>query len=83
MSNRRRPFPHLAAAAFTAFFGVIAFSGVASNPRFETIHVLDAIRLMTAGAAIAVTLMMLIEFFNRGPLSEDKKAGEKSGEESN
>ena len=83
MSNRRRPFPLLWAASFTAFFGVIAFSGVASNPRFETIHTLDVIRLMTAGAGFAVPLMMLILFFRRGIFSEDKRAGEKSGEESN
>jgi hypothetical protein len=83
MSNRPRPFQFLWAAAFTAFMGVVAFIGVASKPRFETFHVLDVIRLMTAGAAVAVTIMMLIWFFNFGPRSEDKRAGEKSGEESN
>jgi hypothetical protein len=67
----------------TAFWGVFAFSGVAFNPRFETYHVLDVIRLMTAGAAVAVTIMLLVEFYNRGPLSEDNRAGEKSSEESN
>ena len=84
MSNRRRPFPFLWAAPLTAFFGVIAFISVSSNPRFETIHALDVIRLMTAGAGFAVALFMLILFFIRGPrFSEDNRAGEKSGEESN
>ena len=83
MSIRRKPSQLLWAAAFTAFWGVIAFSSVYSNPRFETIHVLDVIRLMTAGAGFAVAIFMLMLFFFRGPFSEDKRAGEKSGEESN
>ena len=44
---------------------------------------LDVIGLMTAGAGLAVALIMLILFFSRGPRTEDNKAGEKSGEESN
>ena len=83
MSNRRKTFQPLWAASFTAFFGAIAFFGVASNPRFETIHVLDVIRLMTAGAGFAIALFMLILYFRRGIFSEDERAGEKSGEESN
>jgi hypothetical protein len=82
MRHRRSPYVLLSMAAITAVMGVIAFSGVASNPRFETIHVLDVIRLMTAGAAIAVTIMLVVTFFNRGPFSDDKGAGEKRGEES-
>jgi hypothetical protein len=70
-------------AGFTAFWGVFAFSGVVFNPRFETIHTLDVIRLMTAGAGFAIALMALITFFRRGPFSEDKRAEEKSGEASN
>ncbi len=83
MSNRRRRFERLWGAAFTAFMGLLAFSGVASNPRFETIHRLDVIRLMTAGAAVAVTIMLLIKFFNGDPHSADNRAGEKRDEESN
>ena len=83
MRDRRRS-TFLWAAWFTAFFGVIAFSSVSSNPRSETIHVLDVIRLMTAGAGFPLTLFMLLLFFyGLGPFSEDKRAGEKSGEESN
>ena len=81
MSNRRRPSP-LWAASFTAFFGAIAFFSVSSNPRFETIHVLDIIRLMTAGAGFAVAIVGLSLFFILGPRREDNRAGEKSGEES-
>jgi hypothetical protein len=80
MSRRRRPFERLWGAAFAAFLGLNAFIGVAS--RFETIHTLDVLRLMIAGAAIPVTIMMLIQFFNPGLRSEDNRAGEKRGEES-
>jgi hypothetical protein len=69
-------------AAFTAFFGAIAFFSVASNPRFETIHVLDVIRLMTAGAGFALTIFMLTLYLRGGNISVDNRAGEKSGEES-
>jgi len=70
-------------AALTAFFGVLAFYRVSTNPRFETFHALDVIGLMTAGAGFAVALIMLILFFIRGPRTEDNRAGEKSGQESN
>jgi len=83
MSNPRRRFERLWGAAFTAFMGLFSFFGVAGNPRFETIHTLDVIRLMTAGAAVAVTIMLLIKFFNGDPHSEDNRAGEKRVKESN
>ena len=65
-----------AMAPFAAFMGLLAFNGVASNPRFETIHTLDVIRLMTAGAGFAVALMMLMLFLLHGPRSEAKKEKE-------
>ncbi len=83
MSNRRRPFQLLWGAGMTAFFGAIAFFSVSSNPRFETIHVLDVIRLMTAGAGFALAPFMLLLFFGGGPGLEANRAGGKSGEESN
>lgn len=66
-------------AIFTACTGLTAFSRVASNPRFETIHVLDVIGLMTAGAGFAVALVLLIQFFclSSRP-SEDDRAGQGS-----
>ena len=79
MRDRRRFFWM---ALSGAFFGVIAFLGVSANPRFETIHVLDVIRLMTAGAGFAVAIVGLALFFILGPSREDNRAGEKSGEES-
>jgi hypothetical protein len=82
MSDRRRAFPLLWGASFIAFFGAIAFYNVSSNPRFETIHVLDIIRLMTAGAGFALALFMLILHFSGGTISVFNRAGEKSGEES-
>ena len=64
-------------AIFTACMGLIAFSSVAGNPRFETFHVLDVIRLMTAGAGFAIALVLLVQFFTfPGPRSEDKKEKE-------
>jgi len=63
---------------FAACMGLVAFSSVASNPRFETIHTLDVIRLMTAGASIPVVLILLIRFFNfPGPRGVDKEKKEK------
>ena len=76
MSNRRRSSKRVWGAAFSAFLGLNAFIGVASKPRFETIHTLDVLRLMIAGAAIPVTIMMLIQFFIRGPHLEGNRAGE-------
>ena len=79
MSNRRRSFQLLWMAPFTASMGMIAFSGVASNPRFETIHTLDVIGLMTAGAGVAVALVLLIQFFCLpGPRSESNGTGQAS-----
>ena len=80
MRDRRR---FLRMATFAAFMGVLAFFRVSSKPRFETFHALDVIGLMTAGAGLAVTIMMLVQFFIRGPRTEDNRAGEKTGEESN
>jgi hypothetical protein len=71
--SKRRGF--LWGALFTAFIGVNAFFSVSSNPRFETIHVLDLMRLMIAGAAVPVTIMMSGQFFIRGPRSEEDKKG--------
>lgn len=65
----------LALAPFSACMGMIAFFGVASNPRFEMFHTVDVIRLMTAGAGIAVTIFTLILFFKSAPGSEDNRAG--------
>ena len=60
MSNRRRPSQRLSGAAMAAFFGAIAFYSVSSNPRFAAFHALDVIRLMTAGAGLAVTIVLVI-----------------------
>ena len=81
MTTRPRTFPLLAMSVFSACWGLFAFFGVAGNPRFESIHVLDVIRLMTAGAGFAVAIFTLALFFVRR--SEEKRAGEKSGEASN
>lgn len=59
--RRRNPLP---GAIIAACYGLIAFAGVAGNPRFQTIHMLDVIRLMTAGASIPIVIMLLIRFFN-------------------
>ena len=74
MKNHRTPFQRFATAVFTASLGVIAFSSVAGKPRFQTFHVLDVIRLMTAGAAVAVTIMLLIKFFiSLSPRADERK----------
>ena len=83
MGKPRRSFEFLWAAAFSASMGLIVFSGVASNPRFQTIHTFDVLRLMIAGAAVPVTIMLLAEFLIRGSHSKDKRSEEERGEESN
>jgi len=80
LSDRRR---FLWLAAFSAFFGATSFFRVSSKPRFETIHVLDVMGLMTAGACVAVFVLALVLFFIRDLRAEDNRAGEKSGKESN
>ena len=54
----------LTGGIMAAFFGLIAFFSVAGNPRFETLHAIDVIRLMTAGAGFGVALVLMIWFFN-------------------
>ena len=75
--QRRMRRVQVAMAVFAACIGLFGFSGVAGNPRFETYHTLDVIRLMTAGAGFGVALVLLIQFFKYpGPRSEDKKEKE-------
>ena len=77
--QRRMRRSSVATAIFVACLGLASFSRVASNPRFETIHTLDVIGLMTAGAGIAVALVLLIQFFCLpGPRSENNGAGQAS-----
>jgi hypothetical protein len=61
-------------AVFFACIGLVCFSNVAGNARFETYHTLDVIRLMTAGAGFGVALVMLSPLVKfPDPRSEDKK----------
>ena len=53
-------------AAFAAFIGLFSFFSVAGKPRFETYHMLDVIRLLTAGAGFGVAFVLLIQFFKFG-----------------
>lgn len=72
--QRRMRRVSVAMAIFAACTGLMAFSRAASNPRFEAIHTLDVIRLVTAGAGFGVALILVIQFFNfPGPRSEDDK----------
>lgn len=74
--QRRMRRVSVALAIFAACSGLMAFSRVVGNPRFETIHTLDVIGLMTAGAGVAVALVLLIQFFCLpGPRSEDYGSG--------
>src|SRR6185503_18104677 len=72
--QRRMRRVQVAMAVFAACIGLVTFSSVAGNPRFETYHTLDVIRLMTAGAGFGVALVLLIQFFkSSGTRSEAKK----------
>ena len=68
--QRQRRMRRVAGAIIVACNGLILFSSVAANPRFETFHTLDVIRLMIAGASFGVALVLLIQFFiSPGPTS--------------
>ena len=68
--QRRRRMRRVPGAIIVAFMGLMAFYSVAGSPRFETFHTLDVIRLMTAGASIAVFIFLVIRIFNfHGPTS--------------
>ena len=72
--QRRMRRVQVAMAIFVACIGLVSFSNVAGNARFQTYHTLDVIRLMTAGAGFGGALVLLIQFFNfPGPRSEAKK----------
>ena len=61
--QRRMRRVQVAMAVFAMGMGLVTFSRVAGNPRYETYHTLDVIRLMTAGAGFGVALVLLIQFF--------------------
>lgn len=72
--HRRMRRVQVGMAVFVACIGLMSFFRVAGNPRFETIHTLDVIGLMTAGAGFGVCLFVVIQFFAiPDPRSEDKK----------
>ena len=59
---------------FVLCMGLFVFSNVAGQPRFETYHRLDVTRLIIAGAAFGVGLVLLIQFFkSSGSGSEGKE----------
>jgi hypothetical protein len=61
--QRRMKRVPIALVPFAACIGLISFFRVASNPRFESIHTLDVIGLMTAGAALGVAFVVLMQYF--------------------
>lgn len=83
MSNRRRRYERLWGAGFTACIGLSSFFSAFGSPGFETIRGLDVMRLMLAGAGVAVTIMLLIMFIKGEPMSEDNEVGAKPVERSN
>lgn len=69
--QHQRRMRRIPGAIFAACMGLVSFFNVAGNARFESYHTLDVIRLMIAGAAIPVTIMLLINIFNVfGPTSK-------------
>jgi hypothetical protein len=72
--QRRMRRVQVAMAVFATCIGLVSFSSVAGNPRFETYHRLDVIRLILAGVGFGVALVWLIQFFKfPGPRSADMK----------
>jgi hypothetical protein len=60
--QRRMRRVQLAMAALATCMGLVNLSGVAGNPRFETYHGLDVARLILAGVAFGVALVLVIQF---------------------
>ena len=73
--QRRRRRNRVPGAIFVTCIGLVSFFRVAGNPRFETIHTLDVIGLMTAGAGFGVAFVLLMQSFVL-PRSEDNGAGQ-------
>lgn len=61
--QRRMRRVQVAMAIFIFCIGLQSFFSVAGNPRFETYHRLDVIRLIIAGAGFGGALVLLIQFF--------------------
>lgn len=60
-------------AVFAACLGLMSLSRVAGSPRFESIHTLDVIGLMTAGGGLGVAFVLLMQYFNLpGDRPEDR-----------
>ena len=60
-------------AVFVACIGLMSFFRVAGNPRFESIHTLDVIGLMTAGGGLGVAFVLLMQYFTLpGDRPEDR-----------
>ena len=77
--QRRMRRVSVAMAVFVGCIGLMSFSRVAGNPRFESIHTLDVIGLMTAGGGLGVAFVLLMQFFispgSRSEAKEEKEQG--------
>jgi len=71
--QRRMRRVQVAMAVFSACIGLVMFSSVAGNPRFETYHRLDVVRLIIAGAGFGVALVLLIKSFTSPGLVAESK----------
>ncbi len=68
MNNRRKSAPKVFVPLFIAFMGLVAFSNMASSPRFATFPTIDVLRLIASGMCFGAALAALLIFFG-GPRS--------------
>ena len=63
MNNRRKPAPKVFVPLFIASMGLVAFSNVASSPRFASFQSIDVVRLIASGMCFGAALAALLIFF--------------------
>ena len=63
MNNRRKFAPKVFVPLFIASMGLVAFSNVASSPRFASFQSIDVVRLIASGMWFGAALAALLIFF--------------------
>jgi hypothetical protein len=63
MNNRRKSAPKVFVPLFIASMGLVAFSNVASSPRFVSFQSIDVVRLIASGMCFGAALAALLIFF--------------------
>jgi hypothetical protein len=63
MNDRRNFAQRVFIPLFIAFMGLVAFTNMASSPRFATFRTIDVVRLVASGMCFGAALASLLIFF--------------------